>query len=224
MKGEALTPEQLAARESLVPPPLLRLLRRLGLGRPGGGVGVEVAVAPRWASLSSAWQRHLAACLREESGSSRRYLAAAAPTQERQQGPLARLAAGAAPDAVVLLRRDATAADVLEAYCAALLLAWNARLRRGGREAGPWPAPAQLALADAKGWVAGAAAAAAPPAAPGSSASGDGGAGTCAGGSAAPNGSSFCAALASAGWALQRVALLQGPWRLAWGTELHRAE
>lgn len=57
-QGQALTPEQVAAQESLVPPPLRRLGRRLGLkGSP------EVAVAPRLASLvrRAAWTAHVAA-------------------------------------------------------------------------------------------------------------------------------------------------------------------
>lgn len=51
-QGAALTPGQLAGRESLVPPPLLRLLRLLGLGGAAGSAP-NVAVAPRLASLVS---------------------------------------------------------------------------------------------------------------------------------------------------------------------------
>lgn len=50
LQGTALTPDQAASRESLVPPPVRRLLRRLGLG---GAAEVEVAVAPRLAGLVS---------------------------------------------------------------------------------------------------------------------------------------------------------------------------
>lgn len=50
LQGAALTPAQLAERESLVPPPLQRLLRLLGLGGLAG-MGPLVAVAPGLASL-----------------------------------------------------------------------------------------------------------------------------------------------------------------------------
>ena len=54
MQGKALTPAEAAQRESLVPPPLQRLLRPLGLG--GGSTGGPlVAVAPCLASLVR-WQ------------------------------------------------------------------------------------------------------------------------------------------------------------------------
>lgn len=53
-QGDALQPGQLAAEESLVAPPVQRLLRRLGLGwLPGAGglAGVQVAVAPKLSTL-----------------------------------------------------------------------------------------------------------------------------------------------------------------------------
>ncbi|EFN54602.1 hypothetical protein CHLNCDRAFT_135084 [Chlorella variabilis] len=203
--GEALTPGQMAAEESLVPPPLQLLLRRLGLGF--GGVPL-VAVAPRLATLRPAMQQQLAARMqaaaeeedkRRRRGGAAQYVAAAAPGGG---------GAGAGPDAVALLRQGAGMGDVLEAYCASLMLAWGAQL--SGR--GPsklWPAPAQLALADVERWLAAAAAAAA--------------AGRGRGAAPGPGGGSyegFLASLAAAGWALDRVALLQGPSRLAWGADL----
>lgn len=62
LQGEALRPEQLAAEESLVAPPVQRLLRRLGLGwlpAAGGLAGVQVAVAPKLSSLVSHLRRLL---------------------------------------------------------------------------------------------------------------------------------------------------------------------
>ena len=60
VQGEALTPAQLAAQESLMPPPLQRLLRCLRLG---GGYGPLVAVAPRLASVVRPLPLQLAVCL-----------------------------------------------------------------------------------------------------------------------------------------------------------------
>ena len=54
LQGEALQPAQLAAQESLVAPPVQRLLRRLGLGwlpAAGGLAGVQVTVATKLSSL-----------------------------------------------------------------------------------------------------------------------------------------------------------------------------
>jgi hypothetical protein len=127
-------------------------------------------------------------------GGGRRYVAAAAPGCWRRGGV----------DAVALLRQGAEAADVLEAYCAALLVAWGEQLRgRPAQEAG-WPAAALVALSDAEAWLA------PPPSRPRPP-------GPEAGGSY----SGFLAALAVAGWDAGRVALLQGPARLAWGADLH---
>ena len=58
LQGDALWPAQLAAQESLVAPPVQRLLRRLGLGwLPAGGglAGVQVTVAPKLSSLVRSW-------------------------------------------------------------------------------------------------------------------------------------------------------------------------
>lgn len=115
------------------------------------------------------------------------YLAAAAPPGR---------AASGGPDAAVLLQEGAAAGDVLEAYCLALLLAWNTQVRQGSGAASPWPSRAQLALADADGWLS---------------------AGSSVDGSSYKG---FTAALAAAGWAIDRVALLQGQARVAWGAEL----
>jgi hypothetical protein len=50
VQGEALTPAQVAAEESLVAPPLQSLIRGLGLGFSGT---TQVALAPRLLSLVS---------------------------------------------------------------------------------------------------------------------------------------------------------------------------
>ena len=142
-------------------------------------------------------QQRVAAALQraaqDPAASSRRYLAVAAP-------PHSSLAGG--PDAVALLRQGADAADLLAGYCAALLLAWSARLPQ---QAAAWPAAAQLALADVDAWLAGGQQRARSRAA---------GGGAPADGGGFPG---FVAALEKAGWAVDRLALLQGSARLAWG-------
>lgn len=115
-------------------------------------------------------------------------MAAAAPARSRL--------GGASPDAVALLRQGATDSDALQAACAALLLAWNAQLQRGG--SAQWPPAAQLALADAGAWMAGS--------------RGKGG--------RSSSYQGFIAALVAGGWAVQHVALLQGRARLVWGADL----
>lgn len=156
---------------------------------------------PPHALQSGAAQQRVAAALQraahDPAASNRRYLAVAAP-------PHSSLAGG--PDAVVLLRRGADAADLLEAYCAALLLAWSAQLPR---QAGAWPAAAQPALADVPSWLA---------AGRQQGASGQQrGASRAAGGPGGGGFPAFVAALAAAGWAVDRLTLLQGSARLAWG-------
>lgn len=133
-------------------------------------------------------------------------------TAQLRQAPDSRryLAAVAAPpaagpvDAAVLLRQGAAASDALEGACLALLLAWNAQLQRGRCPAAAWPPQAQLQLADAHAWMA----------------AGGGGRRSSSGSGGF---SEFSAALQAAGWALDRVSLLQGESRLAWGPDL-RAE
>lgn len=140
---------------------------------------------------------------RHPGGGSKRYLAAAEEGGGR--------GFGCGPDAVVLLRQGAGPRDVLEAYCAACMLAWQAQMAARKRSGllTSWPAAAQLALEDATAWLA---------AAPASTGyKGTAGVQTCtAGGYEA-----FLAALVSAGWALDRTALLQGPSRLSWGSDMH---
>jgi len=145
-------------------------------------------------------QRQVATQLQQaaQHDSGRRYLAVAATTTE---------AAGSSPDAVLLLRQEATAQDILEGYCAALMLAWGQQLGRGRGPSKAWPAGAQLALADVDAWLAGK---------NNGSGSSSGRGGSSSGGSSG-NYEAFLAALASAGWALDRVALMQGQSRLAWG-------
>lgn len=158
-------------------------------------------------------QQQVAAALQQAAddpaGDSRRYLAIAAP-------PHSSLAGG--PEAALLLRREADGSDLLEGYCAALMLAWAAQLPRNNAA---WPAAAQRALADVDSWLAGGRQLQVPgsPAVGTRSRSRSSGAG---GGSGDRDGSgsglpAFVSALAAAGWALDRVALLQGPARLAWG-------
>lgn len=102
----------------------------------------------------------------------------------------------------MLLRQGAAASDALEGACLALLLAWNVQLQRGRCPAAAWPPQAQLALADAHAWMT----------AGGGGRRGSSGSGRSFG--------EFAAALQAAGWALDRVALLQGESRLAWGPDL----
>ena len=114
---------------------------------------------------------------------------------------------------------------MLEGYCAALMLAWNQEVQQRERERGSagsgaggasrWPAAAQLALADVEGWMA-TAGGAAGESAPTSSRRKSGSSSSLSRGSYP----AFLAALASAGWALDRVALLQGQSRLSWGDDL----
>lgn len=156
-------------------------------------------------SQSAPLQRLLAAELQRaaQAGSSQRYLVAAAPV------PPAR---AAGPDVAVLLRQGAAAADVLEAFCKALLLGWNRRLQAGsGGGPGAWPPRAQLALADADGWMAAGAGVRTRRRSGSASGSGDGFA-------------AFLATLTAAGWAVDRLALQQGPARVAWGTAELRTE
>lgn len=140
---------------------------------------------------SPALQRQAAAALQQaqQRGSKQRYVAVAAP-------PRSAWAAG--PDAAVLLERQAGAPDMLQGFCAALLLAWGASLQRGAH--GAWPPSAAAALADVDAWLAGPAK-----------------------GSGGSSYSAFVAALRRAGWAVDRLALQAGQARLAWGAEL-RAE
>lgn len=125
---------------------------------------------------------------------------------------------------MVLLSDGATPGDTLQGYCAALMLAWAAQLARASPQM-PWPAAAQRALADVDGWLAGSG---------GSAGGGSGGSsrggskGSKVRGSGSGSGrddtasyEAFLAALEAAGWALDRLALLQGQARLAWGTQLH---
>ena len=127
---------------------------------------------------------------RRKRGGPRRYVAAAA--EGRHGGGVF---SHSHPDAAALLRQDAGPADALEAYCAALMLAWGAAL--GRRPVALWPTGAQRVLTDVPAWLSGDC--------------GDGGGGGY---------EAFLAALAAEGWALDRAALLQGPSRLAWGGDL----
>ena len=139
----------------------------------------------------------------------RQYLAVAAP-QHRS------LAGG--PDAVLLLRREAKEPDLLEGYCAALMLAWAAQMPQ---QAAAWPAAAQRALADVDSWLAGGRQqqASGSPAQGTRSRTRSSGAGGSGSGSGSGGFAAFASALSAAGWALDRVALLQGPARLAWGPD-----
>jgi hypothetical protein len=149
----------------------------------------------------------------------RQYLAAAATAGQR---------GGAGLDAVLLLREVAEASDILQGYCAALMLAWNQQVQQqreqgsagsGAGGARHWPPAAQLALADVDGWLAAVPGAAAKGVAPSNSrrkSSSSLSRESCATGSY----QAFLAALGSVGWALDRVALLQGQSRLSWGNDL----
>ena len=166
------------------------------------------------ASQGSAWQKRVAAALQQAAedpaAAGRQYLAVAATQHHSRAG---------GPDAVLLLGREANESDLLEGYCAALMLAWAARLPQ---QAAAWPAAAQRALADVDSWLAGgrqqqASGSPAQGTRSRTRSSGAGGSGRGSGGFAA-----FASALSAAGWALDRVALLQGPARLAWGpADLH---
>lgn len=152
-------------------------------------------------------QRQVAAELARaaEQGSGRRYVAAATGAAAGPGGP----------DAVLLLHQAATPADILQGYCAALMLAWGSQLGRGGGQPRLWPAAAQQALADPDAWF--------------SSGSSSSGADGVPAGShqRSKDGSSvgyagFLDALDAAGWDLGRVALMQGQARLEWGgADLH---
>ncbi len=140
-----------------------------------------------------------------EQGSGRRYVAAATGAAAGPGGP----------DAVLLLHQAATPADILQGYCAALMLVWGSQLGRGGGQPRLWPAAAQQALADPDAWFSS-----------GSSSSGADGvpAGSHQrskdGGSVGYGG--FMNALDAAGWDLGRVALMQGQARLEWASaDLH---
>ena len=173
---------------------------------------------PCLALQSAPMQQRVAEALQqaadEPAAAGRRYLAVAAP-------PRSNLAGG--PEAVLLLRQEADASDLLEGYCAALLLAWAAQLLRNRAS---WPAAAQRALADVDSWLAGGRqqqvlgipAVGTRSRSRSSGAAGDSGNRNGSSGSGLP---AFVSALTAAGWTLDRVALLQGPARLAWGpTEL----
>jgi len=178
---------------------------------------------PFSAPQSPTLQQQVAAALQrsadDPAAAGRRYLAVAAP-------PAGSLAGG--PEAVLILRREADPSDLLEGYCAALMLAWAAQLPR---QAAVWPAPAQGALADVDSWLAGGRQleGAGSPAKhtrsksrSGGAGGGSGGTGSSGGGSGSRSFAAFVSALSAAGWALDRVALLQGSARLAWGSaELH---
>ncbi|KAL4421380.1 hypothetical protein ABPG75_010671 [Micractinium tetrahymenae] len=210
-QGVALTPAQLAERESLVAPPLQRLLRLLGLAGLAGA-RPQVALAPRLASLSTPLQRQLAAELAQaaQQGSGRRYIAAAT----------AGAAGPAGPDAVLLLHREAAPADILQGYCAALMLAWRAQLGHGRGPSKLWPDAARRALADPSAWFAGSCSGGGGQPAGSTGSGGEGGGGSKDSDSGGYAG--FVEALAAAGWNLERVALLQGQARLVWGgADLH---
>lgn len=154
-------------------------------------------------------QRQLAADLARAAGqgSGRLYVAAATSAAGR-----------AGPDAVLLLHQAAGPADMLQGYCAALMLAWGAQAGRRRGQPTPWPAAAQRALANPDAWLSsGGSSSAGSCQLAGSGKSGAGGKG---GDSAGYAG--FLDVLAAAGWDLGRVALMQGRARLVWGSaDLH---
>jgi hypothetical protein len=109
------------------------------------------------------------------------------------------------------------------------MLAWNQQVQQqrergsagtGSGGASRWPAAAQLALADVDGWLAVGPGAAAAGAAPSDRQRKSNSSLSSRGSCASSSYQAFLAALASAGWALDRVALLQGQSRLSWGDDL----
>lgn len=147
-------------------------------------------------------------------GSGRRFVAVATAS-----------AAGAGgPDAVLLLHREAGPADILQGYCAALMLAWQAQLDRGGGLSGQWPAATRRTLADPDVWLDSCGSRSAGGSSKVLPAASSGGSGAGASGGVAAGYGGFLDALAAAGWDLERVALLQSQARLVWGSADLRSE
>jgi hypothetical protein len=196
------SPAEVAALESLLAPPAVRLLSALrlrprepalllapSLGELGGAARRRVAQALGGASLREAW---LAAVVVPESAQVVVLVGA-----QGAGASAAVLDGGIGSKGVAAADRDAE--RLVRAYCAGRAAAWRAQSGGGGALARACPLARPLTAAE------------------------DAAAAALVRGAGEPDGFAFGAALAAAGWALARPALGQGAARAAWGAALGRA-
>ncbi|GAB4822234.1 hypothetical protein N2152v2_009280 [Parachlorella kessleri] len=178
-RGQIWSPADLAGRETLLAPPLQRLAQRMGLQ---SHQQPPITVAPTLSSLSRAGQQQLAEVLvlKEVQGIRQRYLVLGSRGRSRGSRP-------SFDHLLVLLRPGAETADILRAYCVALLAGKGLlghEASATGTCATGWQAiwPTEIEERRLEALVAG---------------------------------------LPAAGWAVDRLSLLQGDSRVAWGPDLH---